>query len=62
MFCGPISGRTIRAVERRLFGAGQRFNFGFEGLVILAFELQLGLQFFYQQLEARDFGLKLLRA
>jgi hypothetical protein len=29
---------------------------GFEGLVVLALDLEFGLEFFYQEIEARDFG------
>ena len=32
----------------------------FEGLVVLALDLEFGLEFFHQQLEARDFGLEFL--
>ena len=42
-----------------LFGAGQGVELGFEGLVVLALDLEFGLEFFHQEIEARDFGAEL---
>ena len=33
---------------------------GFQGLVVLAFDLEFGLELLYEQFESRDFGAKLL--
>lgn len=35
-------------------------NLCFQGLVVLALELELGLEFFYQQFKARYFGAEFL--
>jgi len=35
-------------------------DLGFQGLVVLAFDLKLGLEFLYQEFETRDFGAKFL--
>jgi hypothetical protein len=35
-------------------------DLGFEGLVVLALDLELGLELFNEQLETRDFGAKFL--
>jgi hypothetical protein len=45
---------------RKLFGVGQVVDLGFQGLVVLAFDLQFGLELFDEQFESRDFGAKLL--
>jgi hypothetical protein len=42
-----------------LFDGGQVVDVLFEGLVVLPLDLQLGLQFLYQQLESRYFRLEL---
>jgi len=39
-----------------LVGVGEVVELGFEGLIVLALDLQLGLEFFDQEFEARDFG------
>jgi hypothetical protein len=40
----------------RLVGVGEVVELGFEGLVVLALDLELGLEFLDQEFEARDFG------
>ncbi len=40
----------------RLFRVGEGVNLEFEGLVVLALDLELSLEFLDQQLEARDVG------
>jgi hypothetical protein len=35
---------------------GEVVELGFEGLVVLAFDLEFGLKLFDQEFEARDFG------
>ena len=35
-------------------------DLGFQSLVVLAFDLELGLEFLYQEFETRDFGAKFL--
>ena len=47
--------KHLRLVER-----GQRFYVKLERLIVLAFDLQFGLQLFYEQFEARDFRLQFL--
>lgn len=42
--------------ERSLVERRQGFNMEFESLVVLAFDLEFGLQFFDQEFQARDFG------
>ena len=42
-----------------LLGAGQVLELGFEGLVVLALDLEFGLELFDQEIEARDFGAQL---
>ena len=44
---------------RGLIRGGQVVDVLFEGLVVLAFDLQLGLEFFYEELETGYFGLEL---
>ncbi len=44
-----------------LFRVGEGFDLGFEGLVVLALDLQFGLELFHQEFEARDFDAKLVR-
>ena len=39
-----------------LVGVGEVVELGFEGLIVLALDLELGLEFFDQEFEARDFG------
>ena len=46
--------------DRSLVDGGQGFYVQFEGLIVLALDLELGLQFFDQQFEARDFGFEFL--
>jgi hypothetical protein len=40
---------------RGLFDAGECADLGFEGLVVLALDLEFGLEFLDEQVEARDF-------
>jgi len=48
-------------VARNLFGVGQVVDLGFQGLVVLAFDLEFGLEFLDQKFEARYFGAEFLR-
>ena len=45
----------------RLVDGGQGFDVEFEGLVVLALDLELALKFFDEQLQARDFGFEFLK-
>ena len=45
--------------ESRLLRGGQVVNVLFEGLVVLALDLQLSLEFLHQKLETGYFGLEL---
>lgn len=52
-------------MQRNVFGsslieAGQSAHVNFERLIVLALDLQFGLQFFDEQFEARDFRAKFL--
>jgi len=40
---------------------GQVVDLGFQGLVVLAFDLEFGLEFLDQEFEARYFGAEFLR-
>jgi hypothetical protein len=40
---------------------GQVVDLGFEGLVVLAFDLEFGLEFLYEKFQARYFGSEFLR-
>jgi len=44
---------------KKSLGVGEGVELEFEGLVVLALDLELGLEFFYQEFEARDFGAEL---
>src|SRR5215467_2546255 len=62
---GRQSEATESACERQprctpLFEASERADLGFEGLVVLALDLKLGLQFLDEQFEAGDFHAKSL--
>ena len=50
----PTTARLVAAED--LFGVGEVVELGFEGLIVLALDLELGLEFFDQEFEARDFG------
>ena len=43
-----------------LSGFGEGADLGFQGLIVLALDLEFGLEFFYQHFEARDFDAELL--
>ena len=38
----------------------QVVDLGFQGLVVLALDLEFGLEFLYEEFEARDFGAEFL--
>ena len=44
----------------KLLERGQGFDVEFEGLIVLAFDLELGLEFLDEKLEARDFSFEFL--
>ena len=48
-----------RAIESESVGVSERLELCFERLIVLAFDLQLGLEFLDLQLEARNFGAEL---
>ena len=52
--------RTYGAGAAALFGFLHGFEVGFEGGAVLFLGFQLGLKFFYEQLEAADFVAQLL--
>jgi hypothetical protein len=48
------------AIVRASFHVSEGANLGFERLVVLAFDLQFGLQLLDQQIEVRDFDAQLM--
>jgi hypothetical protein len=53
-----VSGGLLRLSESWLLSGGQVVEVLFEGLVVLALDLQLGLEFLHQELETGNFGLE----
>lgn len=53
----PVGSLTPR--HQSLFGGGQVVDVLIEGLVVLALDLQFGLELFDEELEASDFGFEL---
>jgi hypothetical protein len=51
-----ISGHGGLQSRRALLGVGQCVDLEFQGLVVLALDLKLGLKLFDQEFEASDFG------
>lgn len=45
---------------KELVDGGQGFDVEFEGLIVLALDLEFGLEFFDEQLQARNLGFKFL--
>jgi hypothetical protein len=56
--CGGVDAAQARVPV--LLGVGDGADLGFEGLVVLAFDLEFGLEFFDEEVEAGDFEAKFL--
>lgn len=52
----PLKEGGCMRLTGELVDGGQGLHVHFEGLIVLALDLQLGLQFFDEDFEARNFG------